>query len=88
MGENAYYDNLVSLGTGSEAIRILEYPSPATDYIHIRVVAAGNVSLYDGMGRRVKKQSITSGINQMDIKSLSPGIYYGMVGGQQFNFVK
>ncbi|HTN35721.1 MAG TPA: T9SS type A sorting domain-containing protein, partial [Arachidicoccus sp.] len=87
-GESTYYDQIVALQNGAIATSILVYPNPATDYIHIRIAEGANMSLYDAAGKLVRQQNLHAGINQIDIRSLPAGIYYGVVNGQKVKFVK
>lgn len=87
-GKSIYYNKVVSLTQNNDQSSILVYPSPARDVISIKVASACIVDIYDAGGRLVTKQSIPGGVNQIDIRGLSAGIYCCVVNGQKIKFVK
>lgn len=86
-GLSVYYQKVLSL-TQNKQNHLLIYPNPAHNFIKIRVGTAGHISIYDGIGRLVKTQVLTIGINKIDIRQLSSGSYFGVIGGQKITFVK
>ncbi len=56
---------------------IIAYPNPANDVLYIELSSSGNhvVTFYDLLGNIVHHDMINSGLNQINIESLKPGIY-------------
>ena len=89
---------LTGLFTGDNAVAIrnflaqsLEvYPNPATNMLHIRNVKEGTVQVYDAIGRQVMVNEVVGNEDhiQLDISSLSKGIYFVKIGNHTAKFVK
>lgn len=89
---------LTGLFTGDNAVAIrnflaqsLEvYPNPATNMLHIRNVKEGTVQVYDAIGRQVMVNEVVGNEDhiQLDISSLSKGIYFVKIGNNTAKFVK
>ena len=89
---------LTGLFTGDNAVAIrnffaqsLEvYPNPATNMLHIRNMKEGTVQVYDATGRQVMVNEVVGNEDhiQMDISSLSKGIYFVKIGNHTAKFVK
>lgn len=65
------------------------YPNPAHDYIFISGVS-GIASIYDGTGRQVLRATI-NGASQpakIGIQNLAKGVYFVLIDGHQFKFIK
>lgn len=89
LSENSeYHNSVVSLQQKMEPLSILVYPNPASAYINVRVPAAGKMQLYDVAGRLVRTAILQIGINRIDIRTLSAGVYYGAINGQRIKFVR
>ena len=76
---------------GSDAIRI--YPNPASQEIHVMLENGrySQVTLFDKTGRRVLTQTMSLGINTLEIAMLPAGIYtiqvLGLAGSKAFMIV-
>lgn len=83
------YSRIVRLSQSENAGNgILLYPNPATDHINFKVANAGSISIYAADGKLIKTQIIQAGINTVDVRELSKGLYYGVVGGLLTKFIK
>ncbi len=76
---------------GSDAVRI--YPNPAGQEIHVMLEQPGysQVTLFDKTGRRVLTQTMSLGINTLQVALLPAGIYtiqvLGQAGSKEFMIV-
>jgi uncharacterized protein (TIGR02145 family) len=70
------------------------YPNPANDVVYIDCAANQHVQMqvYNMMGECILQESLDKGINPVDVKSLSKGIYIIQLTGsdfrEQYNFTK
>jgi hypothetical protein len=66
---------------------IVIYPNPVSDFLEIRVLGPGNnildVSIIDQLGREQFRQSMDGQGGQLDVSSLSPGIYMIRITGSE-----
>lgn len=63
----------------SGAFELTAFPSPASNTLSVRVRGSGNAGdliLTDVSGRVVRRQHIAFGIGEMDVSSLSTGVYF------------
>ncbi|MBS1605499.1 MAG: right-handed parallel beta-helix repeat-containing protein, partial [Bacteroidetes bacterium] len=67
---------------------MLVYPNPAKSFILVRAASAGYINIYSADGRPVKVQSVSTGVNTVDVSGLNPGVYYGLLNGRQIRFIK
>lgn len=51
------------------------YPNPATSQINIHTTAASSIIMYDLLGKKILEENLVSGINSIDIKGITSGIY-------------
>ncbi len=58
------------------------YPNPAKDFIFINAGEKGIAQITDITGRVLKKLSITTGQNLVDVSGIVPGIYFITVAGK------
>lgn len=58
----------------SELIDI--YPNPATKILNINLTNAGNINIYNAIGSLVFQESLSKGMNQIEIEKLDKGIYF------------
>ncbi|MBI3883948.1 MAG: T9SS type A sorting domain-containing protein, partial [Sphingobacteriales bacterium] len=72
------YSNEKTVGFNTSAI-ILQ-PNPASDYVNIvlnvSILSGIPIRIYDGTGKLVKEQIITSGKNRISTSELASGVYY------------
>ena len=66
------------------------YPNPATDMLQIRNVKAGTIKVYDATGRQIMTKAVVGNEDyiQLDISSLSKGMYFVKIGNHTAKFVK
>lgn len=81
------FSEVISLGQTAVA-NVFVYPNPAKDNIYINVVSAGTVYVYNATGVLFVRQALQTGLNELDISSLSSGVYVVKVGGTALRFVK
>ena len=55
-------------------------PNPCSDELHLHLVNAGEVSLYSADGFLVMREYLKKGDNNIDVSSLSSGLYYLVMG--------
>lgn len=70
---------------GSIALSV--YPNPATDFTTVRAQAAGEFNLYSTTGKVVMTGQLMEGDTQLDLSSLSSGLYLLKSNGMQVNVV-
>lgn len=64
------------------------YPNPARESLCINGIEEGNgIGIYDMEGRLVRREESNSA-NTIDVRSLSPGLYWVHCGDQAVPFVK
>lgn len=68
--------------------KISVYPNPAASYINVQVAEAGTFGIYTTDGKFVKQQQLREGVNIVELNELLPGLYYGVMNGQQVKFIK
>lgn len=54
---------------------IIVFPNPATDFIHIAIDGASQISLFDVTGKKIMEEVSEVPVN-MNIMELNPGIYF------------
>ncbi len=66
------------------------YPNPATNMLNIRNVKEGTIKVYDATGRQVMVNEVVGNEDhiQLDISSLSKGMYFVKIGNHTAKFVK
>lgn len=64
------------------------YPNPTTGMLTVTVPMAGDVQLYDMMGRQLLSQRVTEGKVTLDLGGLPQGIYLLRAAGQATRVVK
>lgn len=70
------------------------YPNPAKDKVYLGNATIGTpFNIFDNTGRNVKSGLINNQLEEIDINSLNPGIYYidikhGNFGNRRWKFVK
>lgn len=72
--------------SGTQTARL--YPNPAKNYIHVQVQSGSKLLIYNTAGNLVQTVTLKAGVNKVDIRQLSAGIYFGIVDGQKLRFVK
>jgi hypothetical protein len=82
------YSNVISIFFDDVKSNAVLYPNPAYDELHIHSAAAQTISVYNGLGQVILKQTITQGSTILDIRTLKKGLYYLSLDGQQMKFVK
>ncbi|MDL2223203.1 T9SS type A sorting domain-containing protein, partial [Bacteroidales bacterium OttesenSCG-928-M11] len=61
----------------SNADKILVYPNPTSDYIHIKGITCGTtISIYSSDGRFIQSEIVKSDETIINIASFKAGIYY------------
>jgi hypothetical protein len=68
------YDPTGIVDLNSTALRIS--PNPANEYVQLQLVEAGNLTVYDVSGKRLKNQSLSKGIAFIDLADFSEGVYF------------
>ncbi|MBQ0016092.1 MAG: T9SS type A sorting domain-containing protein [Bacteroidales bacterium] len=58
------------------------YPNPVTNVLNITTTTQTEASLYDIQGKKMLTQTMTTGLNQIDIQHLKAGIYLLHIGQQ------
>lgn len=75
-GNFAVFDNnTVSVADITTGKNISIYPNPATDVLHIDAPAAMQATISNMQGQVLLSQTISKGVNNIDIHSLPAGIY-------------
>ena len=69
------------------------YPNPAKDKVYVGMQQLNSWKILDYTGRNVISGRITTALEEVDINTLSPGIYYidikhGNFGNRRWKFVK
>lgn len=66
------------------------YPNPATNTLYIQNVKEGTVQVYDATGRLMMRNEVAGNEDyiQLDISSLSTGMYFVKIGNHTAKFVK
>ena len=59
-----------------EKQKIKVYPNPAKSKLYIEAIQNGKLQIYNNAGQRMYIADIQYGKNEINIRSLSPGIYY------------
>lgn len=73
--EDAVYVAYFSRVTGideTQSVRVMLYPNPTTDVVHVEADGVRNILVYDQVGRMVKTFTATETV---DLSALMPGIY-------------
>ncbi len=73
-GEGETISTQVALAGGGKM-----YPSPASDVLNVRWDEPASLILTDISGRTVQVQDIAAGLNKVNIVSLKPGMYFGLI---------
>lgn len=81
------FSDVVALSQKESRLLTL-YPNPTKDYIHVKANESGILRIYDGAGRLLQTAALVNGINNIDVRSLRAGIYYGEVKCTRVKFVK
>ncbi len=58
-----------------EAGEFSVYPNPAQDQVTVSTSQEGNLKIYNQLGRLVKQTRLSEGTNEIDLSTLSTGIY-------------
>jgi hypothetical protein len=69
---------------------LVVYPSPATDFIHLKNAPAGelNITVYTLTGAMLMNNKLTDNSQQIDIRPLAKGIYLLRVNTEILKFAK
>lgn len=83
-GKYKYSDRIV-LNVKCNGNDVLIYPNPTKDFINISILNpavsyAATAKLYNVRGQLVINKTVKNGTNKIDIKTLSSGIYYLVIG--------
>ena len=66
------------------SISLSVYPNPTVDYLYLEMndlqPTQAAITIYDGLGRMVKTQMLTSNSTKIDVTNLEQGIYYLQIG--------
>lgn len=81
------FSNVVRLAQ-TALTHLFVYPNPAKDYININAASTGTIYIYNATGVLVAQKALQVGLNKLDIKALSAGVYVVKVGGTALRFVK
>lgn len=65
----------ISVGEAPVPARIMAFPSPATDVLHVRSEARGTMQLIDAQGRLVLTDQLTTGSTSVSVAGVAPGLY-------------
>jgi len=68
------YSDVVSAYHSKEGISV--YPNPAHNVIYIESEIDNSYNIYNSLGEKLLFGEISSGANEIDISSLSPGIFW------------
>ena len=76
-------DTIVSVRQKSENNKTEIYPNPGKDFVNVRTDHSGKqeLTLFDSNGREVLHSTLVKGDNRIETASLSPGIYYFLISG-------
>ncbi len=61
------------------AQNILVYPNPAISDLNVEItdnIGAGNIEIYDAVGKQVASKLVESTINTLDLSNLNEGLYF------------
>lgn len=64
------------------------WPNPSKNFINIQLNASGIFKIFDNSGKLIQSEEIRKGENKIDIRKLSTGVYYGLIGDSKFKFIK
>lgn len=81
------YSKTILLKQGDQQDNAL-YPNPASDFIHIQASKGGQLFIYNAAGQLVVKHQIQHGLNKINIKGFSTGLYFAVINGQKYRFIK
>jgi Secretion system C-terminal sorting domain len=70
------------------ALNVKVFPNPSTDFVQISGAGVGEVLLFDGNGKMVRKSVLLNGKCRLDLTTLSSGVYYWKVGKESGKLVK
>ena len=64
------------------------YPNPTKGYIYVIVMNANAINIYNTSGILVKQQPLQAGLNKIDIRNLSAGMYDAGINGARVRIIK
>lgn len=77
----------VSVNENNE-VAFVVYPNPAENYVMIESIKEAEVRIYSINGQMVSEQTISEGVNTIDISSLNAGMYFMNVNNTMVKIVK
>lgn len=81
-----YFTTELNVGVESEeALKLVAYPNPATDIVHIQGVDAAEIQVFNTMGQLVKT---VKGMNEIDVSELPNGAYLLRVDDSAVSIIK
>lgn len=80
------YSDVITLSQDQGGLSV--YPNPARDRVNIVVPASSRICIYNVSGRLVITQLLERGLNTVDIRSLSAGIYFCHINGTTIKLLK
>ncbi len=77
----------VSINENNE-VAFVVYPNPAKNYVMIESIKEAEVRIYSINGQMVSEQTISEGVNTIDISNLNAGMYFMNVNNSMIKIVK
>ena len=77
----------VSIAENNE-VAFMIYPNPAKNYVTIESAKAADVKIYSVNGQMLSQQTISEGINTIDLSNLNAGMYFISVDGTMVKVVR
>jgi len=74
--------------TRDAGAKVSVYPNPAEDYIYVDASAKGKIFIYNASGRLMKTEPVQTGMNSINVRSLSAGIYFIRINRSEVKFIK
>lgn len=82
------FSDLLQISTKETSANIQVYPNPTSDQVHIVVQASTTLSIFDAQGKLMLKRALNKGDNEIDLTSLSSGVYFVVIQGQKTKLIK
>jgi hypothetical protein len=74
---NDYVELSVSVGLGENSAEVAVYPNPTSGNVTVELnETATNVAIYNMVGKLVRSQSISTGLNTVEMNGLTAGVYF------------
>ena len=87
-GNHSYSDVITLSQNDNPQISVSVYPNPAADYIYLKASVAGKINIFTTSGRLIKTEKVQPGLNKINIRALSSGIYFIQTKETNVKFIK